>query len=169
MKIGSETEYPFSYATERFHNELLTFVEPSINGHPFVGLYIHKTSNRLAVKCPSSIVGEWHHVCYTWRSVDGQAQVYVNPHKDSCDKTVTGFAVGKVVQASGTLSLGQEQSYPGGGLSLDQSFDGEYTDVNVWSEALDVKQIFRVSKCLGCGVDRCCNHKEEELTGDVVD
>ncbi|XP_076334182.1 C-reactive protein 1.1-like [Tachypleus tridentatus] len=165
----SETEYPFSYATQRYHNELLTFVEESDDGHPFVGLFINDVTHKFAIACPTFTLGDWHHVCYAWRSVDGFAFIIVDPDKDPCEVTMTDFAKGKMIQLGGTISLGQEQTTPGGGFTLDQSFDGEYTEIHMFSEVLDTEQILRTSKCLSSEVDRCCNYEDQEIRGDIID
>ncbi|XP_013780634.1 C-reactive protein 1.4-like [Limulus polyphemus] len=167
--LVSSTEYPFSYATQRFHNELLTFLESTDDGHPSVGMFINDVSHKFAIVCPTFSLGDWHRVCYAWRSVDGFAMIVVDPDKDPCEVTMTDFAKGKMIQLGGTISLGQEQTFPGGGFTLDQSFDGEYTEVQMFSEILDTEQIFRISTCLSCEVDRSYNYEEQEIRGDIID
>ena len=52
------------------------------------------------------------------------------------EKTGKGLKKGHVIQAGGSLVLGQEQDSTGGKFQESQSFQGSLTNLNVWSYVL---------------------------------
>lgn len=66
-------------------------------------------------------------------------------------KTGTGFKKGYVIEAEGSLVLGQEQDIPGGKFQEIQSFQGSLTNVNVWSHVLPESTIKELSGCCRAG------------------
>ena len=90
--------------------------------------------------------GRWHHICVSWRSIDGVWQFY----KDgSLHIHTRGLRKGYTIRAGGSLVLGQEQDSTGGSFDSSQSFQGSLTNVNVWSYVLPANTIKNLSKsCL---------------------
>lgn len=92
--------------------------------------------------------GQWHQICATWENVNGEWKLY----KDGkMVKTGTGFKKGYVIEAEGSLVLGQEQDIPGGKFQEIQSFQGSLTNVNVWSHVLPESTIKELSGCCRAG------------------
>ena len=67
------------------------------------------------------------------------------------EKNGTGFKTGYVIQAEGSLVLGQEQDSPGGTFDQTQSFQGNLANVNVWSYVLPESTIKELSGCCRAG------------------
>ena len=87
---------------------------------------------------------QWHQICTTWENVNGEWKLY----KDGkMEKTGTDLMTGYVIQAGGSLVLGQEQDSAGGGFDQSQSFQGSLTNVNVWSHVLPDQGIVRMLPC----------------------
>lgn len=92
--------------------------------------------------------GDWHQICATWENVNGEWKLY----KDGkMEKTGTGLKTGYVIQAEGSLVLGQEQDSTGGKFDQNQSFQGSLTNVNVWSHVLPESTITELSGCCRAG------------------
>ena len=91
---------------------------------------------------------QWHQICTTWENVNGEWKLY----KDGkMEKTGTGLKTGYVIQAEGSLVLGQEQDSTGRGFQKSQSFQGSLTNVNVWSHVLPESTIKELSGCCRAG------------------
>ena len=56
-----------------------------------------------------------------------------------------------MIQAGGSLVLGQEQDSTGGNFDQNQSFQGSLTNVNVWSHVLPESTIKELSGCCRAG------------------
>ena len=54
---------------------------------------------------------QWHQICATWENVNGEWKLYED---EKMEKTGTGLKTGYVIQAEGSLVLGQEQDSTGG-------------------------------------------------------
>ena len=91
---------------------------------------------------------QWHQICTTWENVNGEWKLY----KDGkMEKTGTGLKKGHVIQAGGSLVLGQEQDSTGGKFQESQSFQGSLTNVNVWSYVLPESTIKEFSGSCSAG------------------
>ena len=67
------------------------------------------------------------------------------------EKTGKGLKKGHVIQAGGSLVLGQEQDSTGGNFQQFQSFQGSLTNVNVWSYVLPESTINEFSGSCSAG------------------
>uniref|UniRef100_K7FBN4 Pentraxin family member n=1 Tax=Pelodiscus sinensis TaxID=13735 RepID=K7FBN4_PELSI len=121
----------FSYATRTKDNEILLFKEKPGLISLFVG------GEQVVFTCPENTGTRrgWEHVCASWESATGIAELWVNwnplPRK--------GLQKGYSVSNQGVIVLGQEQDSVGGGFDAKQSFVGELTDVYMWELATATK------------------------------
>lgn len=129
----------FSYSVPSQDNELIIY------NYGNLALYINADQRSTGV---SANDGQWHQICATWENANGEWKLY----KDgNMEKTGTGFKTGYVIQAEGSLVLGQEQDSPGGRFDRTQSFQGSLTNVNVWSHVLPESTIMELSGCCSSG------------------
>ena len=86
--------------------------------------------------------GPWHAICVTWSSVNGHLLVYK-------DNVVTDeqrdVQTGQNIIKGGRWVLGQDQDHVGGGFEIEDSFQGEMAEVNVWGRVLTRQEITRFS------------------------
>uniref|UniRef100_A0A8C3S8V1 Pentraxin family member n=1 Tax=Chelydra serpentina TaxID=8475 RepID=A0A8C3S8V1_CHESE len=117
----------FSYATRARDNEILLFKEKPGE----LSLYIGGESVIFKVPERTGTSAGWEHVCASWESATGIAELWVNgsplPRK--------GLRKGYTVSDQGVIILGQEQDSFGGGFDAKQSFVGEIADVYIWDHA----------------------------------
>lgn len=92
--------------------------------------------------------GKWHHICATWRNVDGHYRIYKDGKEE---KRGSNFKKGYKIKCCGSVTLGQEQDVPGGKFQLSQSFQGLLTNVNVWSVFSEEDTIKELSECCMAG------------------
>ncbi|XP_075763787.1 mucosal pentraxin-like [Pelodiscus sinensis] len=114
----------FSYASRAQENEILLFKEKpgelslTVGGEWVVFTFPENAGTSRG----------WEHVCASWESATGIAELWVNwnplPRK--------GLQKGYSVSNRGLVVLGQEQDSVGGGFDAKQSFVGELTKVNMW-------------------------------------
>ncbi|CAB4041436.1 Hypothetical predicted protein, partial [Paramuricea clavata] len=77
--------------------------------------------------------GFWHSICLTWSNVDGNLAVY----KDNVmTDQASGVVTGKNISGGGRWVLGQDQDSVGGGFAIQDAFQGELAEVNVWGRVL---------------------------------
>ncbi|KAM9114190.1 serum amyloid P-component-like [Pangshura tecta] len=118
----------FSYTTKAKDNDFLLFKPNSGELRLYVG------GELVTFKVPEGrdTSTGWVHVCASWESATGIAELWVNgsplPRK--------GLKKGYSVSNQGVLVLGQEQDTPGGNFDINQSFVGEITDVYMWDTLL---------------------------------
>ncbi|XP_053867412.1 serum amyloid P-component-like [Malaclemys terrapin pileata] len=123
----------FSYATKAMDNDFLLFKPKPGELRLYVGgeLVTFKVPERTDTSTG------WVHVCASWESATGIAELWVNgsplPRK--------GLKKGYSVSNQGVLVLGQEQDTPGGGFDINQSFVGEITDVYMWDALLSPDEV----------------------------
>ncbi|XP_070546665.1 uncharacterized protein [Ptychodera flava] len=97
--------------------------------------------------------GDWHHVCVSWSSKNGQHKYYV----DGQVKKRRNLATDKSIRGGGTLVLGQKQTNFDWGNDPFSALSADISGFNMWSEALhqdDIGGMFR---------DRC-----NRTCGDVI-
>ncbi|MBN3302072.1 SAMP protein, partial [Amia calva] len=82
----------------------------------------------------------WTHVCATWDSVTGIAQLWVNG-KGSVRK---GVKTSGSIQAKPFILLGQEQDSYGGSFDKGQSFVGQISNVHMWDRVLSPCEIWTI-------------------------
>uniref|UniRef100_A0A8C8RDE4 Pentraxin family member n=1 Tax=Pelusios castaneus TaxID=367368 RepID=A0A8C8RDE4_9SAUR len=117
----------FSYATRSRDNEILLY--KSKPGE--LSLYVGGEEVIFKVPENTGTSSGWEHICASWESATGIAELWVNwiplPRK--------GLRKGYSVSALGMIVLGQEQDSFGGGFDAKQSFVGEIADVYMWNHA----------------------------------
>ncbi|XP_044847719.1 serum amyloid P-component-like isoform X2 [Mauremys mutica] len=123
----------FSYATKAKDNDFLLFKPKPGELNLYVG------GELVTFKVPEGrdTSTGWVHVCASWESATGIAELWVNgnplPRK--------GLKKGYSVSNQGVLVLGQEQDTPGGNFDINQSFVGEITDVYMWDTLLSPDEV----------------------------
>jgi chitodextrinase len=75
--------------------------------------------------------GNWHHIAATWRSSDGQTNLY----KDGVLVYTGTIATGAPIPQGGSLVIGQDQDVVGGGFNGTQAFLGQLDDVKIYNYA----------------------------------
>uniref|UniRef100_A0A8C0J2G6 Pentraxin family member n=1 Tax=Chelonoidis abingdonii TaxID=106734 RepID=A0A8C0J2G6_CHEAB len=117
----------FSYATRASDNEILLFKEKPGE----LSLFVRGEVVTFKVPEGTGTSTGWVHVCASWESATGIAELWVNgsplPRK--------GLKKGYSVSNQGVIVLGQEQDSFGGGFDAKQSFVGEIADVYMWDRA----------------------------------
>jgi hypothetical protein len=73
----------------------------------------------------------WNHIAITWQSSSGVVQIF----KDGSVDYSSEFPAGSVITTGGSLVIGQEQDFVGGGFDRNQAFIGEIDEVRIWNIA----------------------------------
>ena len=73
----------------------------------------------------------WNHIAITWQSSSGVVQIF----KDGSVDYSSEFPAGSVITTGGSLVIGQEQDFVGGGFDRNQAFIGEIDEVRTWNIA----------------------------------
>ncbi|KAK1158488.1 hypothetical protein AOXY_G23432 [Acipenser oxyrinchus oxyrinchus] len=128
----------FSLATPSEDNAFLLFKQKPGLYQPHVGQKVIDFTEVLEEK---GLPG-WVHVCVTWESSSGMAQLWING-KGSVRK---GLNRGKSLQGKPSVVLGQEQDSYGGKFDKKQSFVGQMSDVHMWDRALSPCEICAANK-----------------------
>jgi hypothetical protein len=95
---------------------------------------------------------EWNHVCFTYSSIRKRAKFYFN------GKVIKQYTRTNVLEIPSLLeitrssfessfTIAQEPDTVNGGYSSVQLFNGEISELNVWSTEIPEKQIEELSKC----------------------
>lgn len=113
---------PFSYATSTsVNNEVLLFDIRNLS------VYVNNVST--GVTGLSFNDGRWNHMAVTWRSSDGQVQVYKNG-----ELGYTGaVSSGHTIPSGGCLALAQEQDNVGTNYDETQALRGKLDEVRIWN------------------------------------
>uniref|UniRef100_A0A8C4Y9G7 Pentraxin family member n=1 Tax=Gopherus evgoodei TaxID=1825980 RepID=A0A8C4Y9G7_9SAUR len=119
----------FSYATKAKDNDFLLF-KPKPGS---LSLYVGGEQVTFKVQKEQAQV----HVCASWESATGIAELWVNGRPLPRKGLKKGYSVGN----QGVLVLGQEQDTPGGKFDINQSFVGEITDVYMWDTLLSPDEV----------------------------
>ncbi|KAG7176563.1 Neuronal pentraxin-2-like 1 [Homarus americanus] len=86
----------------------------------------------------------WSHFCLTVDVASGNWSVFLNGEKHDDGSFPPDFGN---LDGGGVLIVGQEQDILGGGFQPEQSFSGEFTELNVWREVIDEDSIRQLSSC----------------------
>jgi hypothetical protein len=81
--------------------------------------------------------GKWHSIAATWRSFDGEVNVY----KDGLLSFSGTLSTGAAMENGGSLVFGQDQDSIGGGFQTYQAFSGIIDDIRIYNRALTVGEI----------------------------
>ena len=120
----------FSYAVTGSANEFLvtTGADGSLN------TWVNGVSNSFTG--PKLQIGEWSHVTVTWDSVGGALKLYIDGTLAST-KTASTAAIG----TAGTVYLGNDQDSVGGGFQNNGAYDGQMSEVRVWSDVRSAAEV----------------------------
>lgn len=124
----------FSYGTKINPQELQLLLA----GH---SLLLKVGGDTGLVEAPGVVTdGQWGHVCATWSSKQGLADLWVNGESVA---RVSGVAEGHELPSDGFILLGQESSRSGIYRDLDSTvaFTGKMTGVNMWDHVLEAERI----------------------------
>ncbi|XP_069334622.1 mucosal pentraxin-like [Eulemur rufifrons] len=120
----------FSYSIPSQDNELLLFVKK-------MGVYMLYIGNsEVTFNAPPSPYIPTH-VCASWESASGIAELWVNGKLLGRKGVRQGYSVGSEAK----IILGQEQDSFGGQFDASQSFVGEIWDVSLWDHVLPLKEM----------------------------
>ncbi|XP_053288083.1 neuronal pentraxin-1 [Pleuronectes platessa] len=134
---GGSLGTPFSYSAPGQANELV-LIEWGDN--PLELLIDDK-----AVTLPLSVSdGEWHHVCVTWSTRDGQWEAYQDGVQRGSGINLSPW---RPIRPGGVFILGQEQDTLGGRFDATQSYVGEMADLHLWSNVLSASDIYSLASC----------------------
>ena len=79
----------------------------------------------------------------TWSSTDGKLVVYKDNVRAEAESEVkTGYNI----TGGGAWVLGQDQDERGGGFEVEDAFEGELAQVNIWSRVLTKQEVSIFSK-----------------------
>jgi chitodextrinase len=120
---------PFSYATTVNTNAFLIY-----NNQNFA-VYVNGYSTGSTGVTAND--GIWHHIAVTWRSSDGQVQIY----KDGTLAATRTLGVGALIRTSGSITAGQEQDAVGGAFDASQALIGSLDDMRVYRRVLSASEI----------------------------
>ncbi|XP_023372176.1 mucosal pentraxin-like [Otolemur garnettii] len=120
----------FSYNTRTQENALLLFVKK-------VGVYeLYIGNSWVTFNAPPSPYSPVH-VCTSWESASGIAELWVNGKLLGRKGVRKGYTVG----LDAKIILGQEQDSFGGKFDIAQSLVGEIWDVTLWDHVLPLKDM----------------------------
>ncbi|XP_001369849.1 serum amyloid P-component [Monodelphis domestica] len=120
----------FSYSTKGKDNELLLFKSKVEEYNLFIGN--EKVSFRALLDFGSPV-----HVCASWESASGIAELWINGKPLVRKGLKKGYSLG----AEPKIVLGQDQDSFGGSFDMQQSFVGEIGDIGMWDFVLSPHQI----------------------------
>uniref|UniRef100_A0AAQ5YXF0 Pentraxin 4, long n=2 Tax=Amphiprion ocellaris TaxID=80972 RepID=A0AAQ5YXF0_AMPOC len=151
----------FSYATDDNDNQLVLYGRSSTaSSTPFSASSSSLASSpsldfvigdpvyrRLPV--PTLLDARWHHLCVLWSSIQGRFWHY----NDRCQASLgSNFRKGWEIPGGGSVVLGQEQDYVGGGFDPAEGFVGKMAGFRVWNRVLSPAEVEGVAE--GRGVPR---------------
>lgn len=77
--------------------------------------------------------GEWHFICATWASLHGRYEVFVD---GISQESGSDLSPGMLIEANGTVVVGQEQDSIGSSFSDSESFIGRVAYMELWNHIL---------------------------------
>uniref|UniRef100_A0A3P8SZS6 Pentraxin (PTX) domain-containing protein n=1 Tax=Amphiprion percula TaxID=161767 RepID=A0A3P8SZS6_AMPPE len=151
----------FSYATDDNDNQLVLYGRSSTaSSTPFSASSSSLASSpsldfvigdpvyrRLPV--PTLLDARWHHLCVLWSSIQGRFWHYNDRRQASLG---SNFRKGWEVPGGGSVVLGQEQDYVGGGFDPAEGFVGKMAGFRAWNRVLSPAEVEGVAE--GRGVPR---------------
>ncbi|KAI1896960.1 hypothetical protein AGOR_G00100280 [Albula goreensis] len=160
--IGDHSEQAlFSMATSAHHNTPLLFKR----GNRYE-VYMRVTENPLLFYGLPNELNKWHSYCFTWDSVTGLVQLWV----DGVGSTKQMAHKSGSVEGSPSIILGQDQDKVGGGFDESESFAGHIRGVHVWDYVISDCEIQHYTSGSGFKHGNVINWKNlnYESYGDVV-
>ncbi|XP_076005472.1 adhesion G protein-coupled receptor D2 [Genypterus blacodes] len=136
----NEVSTIFSYAAPVLTNEFQLRGHVDVKGRILLALIIH--GQHMAYKASFPNDGAWHHLCVTWNQSSGYWAIYV----DGVMKDMgLGMDSPRDIHGDGIFIVGQDQDSFGGNFT--EPFVGNLTDLNVWSMALEMRQVLVLNSC----------------------
>lgn len=83
--------------------------------------------------------GEWHFICVTWISREGRYEIYVDGTLKHSGKNLSP---GDLIEANGTIIIGQEQDSVGTSFSESESFVGRVAYFDIWDRQISSSEMF---------------------------
>ncbi|KAL7978237.1 hypothetical protein Chor_014776 [Crotalus horridus] len=121
----------FSYATRSSDNDFLIFKDkPNMYSVTVGGSVVN-------FNIPKKDIPQWEHVCVSWSSTDGLIYFWL----DGVLLPRLGTKKGYRISPQAHIVLGQDQDTFGGGFDINQSFMGDMSEVNVWSQMLTTDDV----------------------------
>ncbi|XP_051950579.1 adhesion G-protein coupled receptor D2 isoform X2 [Xyrauchen texanus] len=140
----------FSYAAPGFINEFQLrgqIDEPKKKKSPKkVRLALLIKGQHHPYKADLPLDKDWHHICATWRAIDGFWAIYVDGKEGDSAKENLQQASPKPIDGNGIFILGQDQDTFGG--TFTEPFVGNLTDLNIWDVDLMLNQVQALNACL---------------------
>jgi len=161
MTISGETgsRSLLSYAAPSNNNEFLLFTNPTGTS---LGVYINGSNKSLSLG--STIYdGNEHTLNVNWDSSTGNVEVKVDGAVTDTDTLKQGYTL----STDGVLMLGQEQDSTGGSLDPSQIFSGEYSDVSISTNGVEIAHWEMDVISSGLVEDNIGSY-DLTVTGDVV-
>ncbi|XP_076273096.1 sushi, von Willebrand factor type A, EGF and pentraxin domain-containing protein 1-like isoform X1 [Rhynchophorus ferrugineus] len=91
--------------------------------------------------------GNWHHICASWKSLEGKYYIYVDGNLMTSG---TDLAANTKIEGHGYLVVGQEQDVLGGKFSQAESFTGNMAYIDIWSKSLNESEVLdHLNDCSG--------------------
>ena len=115
----------FSYATSRHDNEFL--VSENAENLNKIIFYVQGQIYETDINITDN---KWHDWAFSWRNSDGEFKIYL----DGEEVYRNNVAVGQSLNPGGTLILGQEQDFVGGGFASNDTYNGQIEEVRIWNE-----------------------------------
>ena len=92
---------------------------------------------------------EWNHICFTYSSINKVARFYYNG-KPVITETSSHFP--EILESNdvvfdSSFTIAQEPDTLNGGYNPAQLFNGEISELNIWSKVIDETQISAMARC----------------------
>ncbi|XP_069193444.1 uncharacterized protein [Procambarus clarkii] len=127
-----------SYAVDNARDNELR-IDHRVTGYKVA---LHSLWTNAAVVTP---IRYWTHCCFAVDLASGNWSVFLNGEK--ADSGVLPPDLG-ALEGGGVLVVGQEQDVLSGGFQPEQSFSGEFTELNIWREVLEEDSIRQLAACV---------------------
>ncbi|XP_036387042.1 pentraxin-4-like [Megalops cyprinoides] len=135
-----------SYATEENDNKLVLYGRSSKQGS--LDFVVGDPAYR-ELPADNLLDSRWHHLCIIWSSIEGRFWHYTDHRLIS---TGSKFQKGYEIPEGGSIILGQEQDYLGGGFDEAEAFVGRMAGFMVWNRVLSPGEVSGIAT--GKGIPR---------------
>lgn len=103
--------------------------------HNRIVLYVHGNNVITDVTIND---GDWHFICATWTSHLGRYEIFIDGLLRDAG---LDLSAGLMIEANGTIIVGQEQDSIGGSFSDSESFVGRIAFMDLWDHPITTAQI----------------------------
>ena len=93
---------------------------------------------------------KWNHICWTYSSISGNSIIYYNggiTKQEIFPTSDRRIWKGTDDTIESAFIIGQEPDQIRGQYEVDQLFNGDIAELNIWDAVLDNKMIFDMAKC----------------------